>query len=91
MGGGGGASHGCTVSGMLILDIHPPQPSSSFPGSGCFLRSLFGSRPGSEGAVQAEKSNVFDGRPTFLRATFVARPENIVCVVLCWSFALLRE
>ena len=79
-GGGGGASHGCIVSGSDLTDIQPVQllllssSSMSGRGEGGALRSLLGTRAGS----LEEKSKVLLERPTLLSAIFVARSPNIV-------------
>ena len=70
-GGGGGENQGCTVSGRDLYDSQFPHDACSSSSGGWFLRSLLGSRGD-------EKSSVLLGRPAFLRAILVARPENMV-------------
>lgn len=79
IGGGGGESHGWTVRGRFLTVIHAGQAeafsssSSTGPFGSLFLRSFGGGSFAGE-----EKLKVSEERPTFLRASFVARLENIV-------------
>ena len=79
MGGGRGVSHGCTVSGSDLTDIHSDQVLllllPALPDAGCALVIFL---DGLLSVFHEEKSNVSLGRPTFLRATLVARLENMV-------------
>lgn len=89
IGGGRGVSQGWTVSGRDLTDIQSGQALLLLPlvllpslGAGCAFVIFFDGLL-SELVFQEEKSNVSLGRPTFLRATLVARLENMV--FLCGS------
>ena len=76
MGGGGGASHGWTVTGRALTDIQAGQVESSLE----LGRSSLGL--GALG-VQEENAKASREMPAFLRASFVARLENILRIG-CW-------
>jgi hypothetical protein len=77
MGGGIGVSHGCTVRGRFLTVIQLGQEgdwsSLSKPSGDEGLADFFESAHGRSGIL-----NELLGRPTFLRATLVARLENMV-------------
>lgn len=91
-GGGRGVSHGWTVSGRALTDIQSDQVlvlllllASLDVAVGWVLVSFF------EGLASEfdfhEKSNVSLGRPAFLRATLVARLENMLALAVAGSLS----
>lgn len=86
IGGGTGVSHGCTVRGRFLTVIHAgqaeafpsfskPPVAAKFPGDE--FRAGFGEDDVDEVSGHGMLNESLD-RPTFLRATLVARLENMV-------------
>lgn len=88
-GGGGGDSHACAVRGRLLTLIHlggqavAGASSRSLSAAAAALRSRFDVGGGAAGDAKFRASL---GTPSFLRASFVPRLENMIFFISSSSF-----